>query len=107
MRPLVAPQGPPAQNQAATGAAALAECAVESGGEPFQARPRRINWARRLERVFEFHLQHCRNCGAGEFKIIAAILERPVIDKILTCLGLDAQPPPRAPARGPGRHHLG
>jgi hypothetical protein len=34
-----------------------------------------------------------------ELKIIAAILERLVIDKILTHLGLDPQPPPRAPAR--------
>jgi hypothetical protein len=34
-----------------------------------------------------------------ELKIIAAILERPVIDKILTHLGLDPQPPPSALAR--------
>jgi hypothetical protein len=27
-------------------------------------------------------MQHCRNCG-GELKITAAILERPVIEKIL------------------------
>lgn len=30
----------------------------------------------------------CPNCGGGELKIIAAILERPVIEKILTHLGL-------------------
>jgi hypothetical protein len=29
-------------------------------------------------------MQHCPNCGNGELKIIAAILERPVIEKILT-----------------------
>jgi hypothetical protein len=29
---------------------------------------------------------HCPNCG-GELKIIAAILEQPVIEKILTHLG--------------------
>ena len=52
------------------------------------------------------HHQHCPNCG-GEFKIIAAILERPVIEKILTHLGLDPQPPPRAPALKPGRHQAG
>ena len=34
-------------------------------------------------------MQHCPNCGGGELKIIAAILERPVIEKILTHLGLD------------------
>jgi hypothetical protein len=44
-------------------------------------------------------MQHCPNCGAGELKIIAAILERPVIEKILTHLGLDPQPPPRGRAR--------
>jgi hypothetical protein len=40
-------------------------------------------------------MQHCLNCGGGELKIIAAILERPVIEKILTHLGLDPQPPSR------------
>jgi hypothetical protein len=38
-------------------------------------------------------MQHCPNCGAGELKIIAAILERPVIEEIFTHLGLDPQPP--------------
>jgi len=37
--------------------------------------------------------------ASGELKIIAAILERPVIEKILTHLGLDPQPPPRGRAR--------
>ena len=36
----------------------------------------------------------------GELKIILAILERPVIEKILTHLKLQALAPPRAPARG-------
>jgi hypothetical protein len=31
--------------------------------------------------------------------LTAAILERPVIEKILTHLGLDPQPPPRGRAR--------
>ena len=38
---------------------------------------------------------------AGELKIIAVILERPVIRKILAHLGLDPQPPPKARAREP------
>ena len=49
--------------------------------------------------VFAIDLEHCPNCG-GELKIIAAILEQPVIAKILTHLGLQARAPPRAPARG-------
>jgi hypothetical protein len=48
-------------------------------------------------------MQHCPNCGAGELKIIAAILERPVIEKILSHLGLDPQPPPRGRAREAGQ----
>jgi hypothetical protein len=47
----------------------------------------------------QIDMEHCPNCG-GELKIIAAILEQPVIEKILTHLGLQARAPPRAPARG-------
>ena len=43
-------------------------------------------------------MAHCPNCG-GELKIIAAILEAAVIEKILTHLGLQVRAPPRAPAR--------
>ena len=43
-------------------------------------------------------MAHCPNCG-GELKIIAAILEQPVIEKILMHLGLQARAPPSAPAR--------
>ena len=63
-------------------------------------RPVRLSWAKLLERVFDLDLEHCPNCG-GELKIIAAILEQPVIEKILTHLGLQARAPPRSPARGP------
>jgi len=48
---------------------------------------------------FALDLEHCPNCG-GELKIIAAILEAPVIEKILMHLGLLARAPPRSPARG-------
>jgi len=54
----------------------------------------RISWARLLKRVFDIDMQHGPNCGAGQLKIIAAILERSVIEKIWTRLGLDPQPPP-------------
>jgi hypothetical protein len=49
-----------------------------------------------LKRVFAIDMQRCPNCGGGELKIIAAFLERPVIQKILTHLGLQARAPPRA-----------
>ena len=58
----------------------------------------RLSWARLLKRVFDLDLEHCPNCG-GQLNIIAAILEQPVIEKILTHLGLQARAPPRAPAR--------
>ncbi len=96
LRPLVVPQ----VQEAPSGAAAAAECEVES----LQARPNRISWARLLMRVFDIDMRHCPNCGGGGLKIIAAILERPVMEKILTHLGLDPQPPPRGRAREIGQH---
>ncbi len=99
LRPLVVPQGPLALEEPTTEAAAAAECVVQT----VQARPQRIGWARLLKRVFDIDMQHCPHCGAGELKIIAAILERPVIEKILTHLGLDPQPPPRGRARAVGQ----
>ena len=100
LRSLVVPQGPPAQAQAATEAATAAECEVETA----QARPHRVSWARLLKRVFDIDMHTCPNCGAGELKTIAAIIERPVIERILTHLGLDPQPPPRGRAREAGPH---
>jgi hypothetical protein len=79
------------------------EIAVAGGcqAEAVAARPHRIGWARLLKRMFDIDMERCPNCGAGELKSIAAILERPVIEKILTHLGLDPQPPPKVRARGP------
>ena len=91
MRALVVPQGPVESARAAQPAECDATCAHH--------RPVRLSWARLLKRVFDLNLEHCPNCG-GELKIVAAILERPVIEKILTHLGLQARAPPRAPARG-------
>jgi hypothetical protein len=61
-----------------------------------------MGWARLLKRVFDIDMQHCPNCGSGELKTIAVILDRPVIEKILTHLGLDPQPRPRERAREAG-----
>ena len=49
-------------------------------------RPMRLSWAKLLKRVFDLDLEHCPNCG-GELKIIATILEQPVIEKITHALG--------------------
>ena len=98
LRPVVVPQGPEVQERASE-AVVADECEVET----VLTRPQRISWARLLKRVFDIDMQHCPNCGAGELKIIAAILERQVIEKILTHLGLDPQPPPRGRAREAGQ----
>ena len=50
-----------------------------------------------LKRVFDIDIERCV-CG-GNLKIIAVIEEPAVIERILTHLGLAAQPPPRATAR--------
>ena len=95
LRAMVVPSGPAERAEAAHPAACEPNCAHHG--------PVRLSWARLLKRVFELDLEHCPNCG-GELKIIAAILETPVIEKILTHLGLQARAPPRAPARGQALH---
>ena len=91
LRALVVPQEPETPAQSVAPAECEANCVHH--------RAARLSWARLLKRVFELDLEHCPNCG-GALKIIAAILEQPAIEKILTHLGLQARAPPRAPARG-------
>ena len=98
LQALVVPQGPAAQEQLTEAAAAS-----EYEAQTIPGRPRRFSWARLLKRVFDIDMQHCPNCG-GELKIIAAILEGQVIQKILDHLGLNPQPPPKHRAREPGPH---
>jgi hypothetical protein len=47
-------------------------------------------------------MQHGPSRGGGELKIIAAIIERPVTEKILAHLGPDPQPPPKGRAHWAG-----
>ena len=91
LRAMVVPQGPDEPAAASELAACEPNCA--------HRRPVRMSWARLLKRAFELDLEHCPNCG-GELKIGAAILEAPVIERILTHVGLQARAPPRAPALG-------
>jgi len=59
-----------------------------------------LSWAKLLKCVLGIDVAHRPNRG-GELKIIAAILEQPVIEKILTHLGLQADcGRMTAPARG-------
>ena len=75
--------------------------AVMSRLEPLTVR---LSWARLLQRVFDLNLEGCSNC-CGELKIIAAILEQPMIEKILAHLALQARAPSRAPACGQALLH--
>ena len=93
LRAMVVPHGP----EQATGKSELT--ATEPGCT--HRRPARISWARLLKRVFEIDIEHCPNCG-GQLKIIAAILESAVIERILTHLGLQARAPPQGTAPGAG-----
>ena len=95
LRSLVVPQGPKVKEQATEGAVASVG---EAEAVQDQARPHRICWARLLKRVFDIDMQLCPNCGAGELKIVAAIVERPAIVKILMHLCLDMQLSPRGRA---------
>ena len=79
MRAQVAPAGPDEQDSAACSSSAEPGCV--------HARPARMNRARLLKRVFEIDLEHCPDCG-GELRIIAAILDAPLIERIVTPLGL-------------------
>ena len=94
LRALVVPQVVPQEREPPVQVAPPAECEAPCAHH----RPVRLSWAKLLKRVFEINLAHCPNRG-GELKIIAAIMEQPVIEKILTHLGLQARAPPRAPAR--------
>ena len=81
LRAQVVPQEPETPAQATP----PAECDAKSEHD----RPVRLSWAKLLKRVFEIDMEHCPNCG-GELKTIAANLEQPVIEKILTHLGMQA-----------------
>ncbi len=52
-------------------------------------------WLAALKGASDIVIQHCRNSSARELKIIAAILESPAIDKILSHLDLDPEPLPK------------
>jgi hypothetical protein len=81
----------PAPEQATT--AGAGECVHAHA----HSAPLRMSWARLLKRVFDIDVERCA-CG-GQLKIIAVIEQPEVIERILTHIGLSAQPPPRAPAR--------
>ena len=73
------------------------DCAHTPAHPPAGNAKGRMRWAQLLKRVFDVDIEQCPHCGR-QLKLIAAIEEPAVIQRILTHLGLAAQPPPRAPA---------
>ena len=59
-----------------------------------------MSWAKRLKRVFGIDIQTCSKCG-GKVRVISAIEEAHVIQRILTHLGEDYRIPKLYPPRGP------
>ena len=59
------------------------------------------HWSRLLKKVFGIDVDSCHACGSKNVKIIAAILKREVIVKILTHVGIPPDIPEVAAARAP------
>ena len=72
--------------------------AGDDATKPASSAKGRMRWAQLLKRVFDIDIERCPHCG-GQLKLIAAIEDAAAIARILTHLGLAAQPPPRVPAR--------
>ena len=67
---------------------------------PSQSRGALYLWAALLARIYEVLPLICPHCGA-EMRMIAAITDRPTIERILLHIGQSPRPPRIAPARGP------
>lgn len=66
----------------------------------------RLGWAKLLKRVFDIDLTRCQLCQSQNVKIIAAIMDKKAIDKILAHLGLPTEAPKLHAARAPPQGHF-
>jgi len=82
---------------AATSHAAAAATA-RSDEQPSIKPTRRYSWADLLQRVFEVDALYCSRCG-GRMRVLAAITEAEVAQRILACLALPTRAPPLAASR--------
>ena len=76
--------------------------------EPPTPKDVRLNWARRLKRVFGIEIERCARCG-GRLKVIASIEEPEVIERILAHRrerGEEAAPAASLGARAPPQTSL-
>jgi hypothetical protein len=65
---------------------------------PRYTRPRYYPWADLLRRTFAIDVLACPGCG-GRLRLLATIVDPPVVAKILHYLGLPAEVPAPAPPR--------
>lgn len=86
--------------QAGTAVSAIPTKASAKEMEPSQSRGARYLWAALLARIYEVLPLICPHCGA-EMRLIAAITDKPSIERILIHIGETPKPPPITPARGP------
>jgi hypothetical protein len=73
---------------------------VEPVPEPRPSPSGRIPWARLLARIYEILPLLCPVCQ-GEMRVIAFLIDPPVVQGILRHLGIPDRPPPLTPARAP------
>ncbi len=66
-------------------------------------RPRRLDWAALLQRVFKLDALECDRCG-GRRRVLAFVTDRRVARAILARLGLPTDAPVMRPARAPPLH---
>jgi len=79
----------------------LEEGKEEENEKPKPNNPARISWAKLLKKVFDIDLSTCELCKGDNIKVIAAIMNKTAIDKILAHLGLPTEAPKLHPARAP------
>jgi hypothetical protein len=65
---------------------------------PVAPRHTRRQWAELMRRAFGYHLLLCPDCG-GRMALLACVIERSAVRKILGHLGLPTEPPAMANAR--------
>jgi len=74
--------------------------------EPPASMSARIRWAQLIKRVYKKDLEKCPHCD-GRRVLIAFITDPPVVQRILSHLGLPTDEPDIAPARAPPQTELG
>jgi hypothetical protein len=58
------------------------------------------SWAHLMRRTFGFDLLRCEKCG-GQRRVISTITQTPVIEKILSAMGIETMDCEASPARAP------